>query len=155
MADMDGDKHPARPPISRVVGVLLLAGLAAVLVASSTAAASPPKERDHPAGQAQFGCHGIANAYSHVSAEQGRAIAALRAVAAKHGCDLSGVEPASHPTDEDTDDSNDDQADGPPAEVVARKCDKISEKLSEAQARPHGHSADAFARQAEKWGCLN
>jgi hypothetical protein len=33
------------------------------------------------------------------------------------------------------------------------KCDKIADKLAIAATRLHGESAEAFARQAERWGC--
>ena len=120
-------------------------------------------EDGHPA------CRGIANAFAHVSANQarnanhGNALAALTRVADMLGCDLALAAPIDDDltdTEDETDTVPDetgpaDVADpkGPPAWVVEKKCDKIAAKLAEAQARPHGKSAEAFARQAERWGC--
>jgi len=111
----------------------------------------------------------------------GNALTALTNVATKLGCDLSAVLPvtpgAKPPKDnpqagDDTTDENNaadttddnssaDQPDaGPSANepganpaVQQAKCDKIAAKLQAAQSKPHGHSADAFARQAARWGC--
>ncbi len=60
--------------------------------------------------------------------------------------------------DQDTDENNDEgRADtgghGPNNPNWQAKCDRIASKLTEAQARPHGKSADAFARQADRWEC--
>jgi hypothetical protein len=76
-----------------------------------------------------------------------------------HGCDLSAVKPVAKPGGADQDEAdeagNDQDADhgngtGPD---VAAKCTKINDKLAEAATRSHGKSADAFERQAERWGC--
>ena len=157
-ADVDTDQQPDGRHIGRIAGGFLAATIAAALIVSSVAAASPGKQHRKLSDQRQFGCNGIANAYSQVSANapdrNGRqaALDALSVVAAKKGCDLSGVEPAAHPND-GGDAEHPDSSKGPPAEVSARKCARISEKLAVAQDRPHGHSADAFARQADKWSC--
>jgi hypothetical protein len=127
------------------------------LVMQSNANPAANHEDGHPA------CTGIANAFAHVSANQqrngneGRALEALLKVADMLGCDLAvGETTNTNDTDEDAD--ADEPVDlveggGPPDWVVARKCDKIAEKLAVAQERPHGKSAEAFARQAERWDC--
>jgi hypothetical protein len=114
-------------------------------------------------------CHGITNAYSHVLANQalngngGEAMTALETTAAERGCDLSGVTPAQRPagpdrsTDQQTEDFEAGEVEavghGPDSPNWEQKCDKIAEKLVAAQARLHGKSADAFARQADRWQC--
>jgi hypothetical protein len=127
---------------------LMAVALCALVVAlvSPVAAFSSPRgqEKDRDSGDA--GCHGLVNAYAHGGS--------VEAVAEKHGCDLSGVTPAEHPTKDDVD-HDVDSAGGPPPSVVDAKCDRIAAKLDAAEDRPHGKSADAFARQAEKWGCAN
>jgi len=122
-----------------------LSALVVALVAP-VAAFSPPGglERDSDSGKA--GCHGLVNAYAHGGS--------VDAPAEKHGCDLSGITPAEHPTKND-DDEDVDSAGGPPLRVVEAKCHRIAHNLDAAEDRPHGKSADAFARQAEKWGCSN
>ena len=75
----------------------------------------------------------------------------------KHGCDLSGITPIEHPPggdpDADDEDGPPDAGHGPPADVVAAKCDRIAAKLAAAEVKLHGNSAAAFARQADKWSC--
>ena len=134
--------------IVAVVVVLSLAFLATV-AAASPAAGDKPKAREgaHPS------CHGLANAYAH-----GGDVAE---VAAAHGCDLTGITPAAHPDGDEADDNDEVEPDedddlkggGPPAEAVAAKCAQIADKLAAAEARPHGNSAAAFARQADHWSC--
>jgi hypothetical protein len=121
------------------------------LVMESNANPAANHEDGHP------GCNGIANAFAHVSANQqrngneGRALEALLRVADMLGCDLAtGETTDTSDTGEETDVT---EGGGPPEWVVANKCDKIAEKLAIAQERPHGKSADAFARQAERWDC--
>ena len=108
------------------------------------------------------GCQGIVNAYAHVSANvarngnNGNALAALSTVADRLGCDLSAPPPATANKDpydvsDGADTTNQPDADKPPSHND--KCDKIAAKLAAAQANPHGKSADAFARQADHWGC--
>lgn len=144
----------------RVALVLIVAALAVVL-ASPVIAGSPAREKHHARFGQHPGCHGTANAYSHVLAnaeadpEARASLDDLRAVADKKGCDLSGVEAATKPN-RDGDKQPDEKPDGdggPPADVVAAKCDRIEAKVQVAAAREHGNSAAAFARQAEKWSC--
>lgn len=106
------------------------------------------------------GCHGISNAYSHVLANDSRngnggsALIALEAVAAGRGCDLTGVTPAEKPAKPDRSTHEVEAVGhGPDSPNWEQKCAKIAEKLVIAQARPHGKSADAFARQADRWEC--
>ena len=56
----------------------------------------------------------------------------------------------SEPDEDATETGEDAGAAGPD---VQGKCDLIATKLAAAQARPHGKSADAFARQATRWEC--
>lgn len=146
---------PARLLAALGVGVLLIA-----VVVAPTLADSP--NRGHPkVGEAAHpSCHGLSIAFSNAlaaNAEDGGSVAALTDVAAKQGCDLSAVKPATHPegsednAHEDAEDS--DGSGGPPAEVVAAKCERIADKLAEAESRTHGNSAAAFSRQADKWSC--
>jgi hypothetical protein len=149
--------------------VLALAVIA--LVGGPTAADQPAQLTDtHP-------CQGILNAYAHAA---DAALGALQAVADRLGCDVSGVERVAkpdHPANADEPDTGDadtpddagapddagppDQAGapdnaGPPDQAgpdVAAKCTRIADKLTAAQARPHGKSADAFSRMADRWGC--
>jgi hypothetical protein len=141
----------------------MLVGALAIALAAPVIAGSPGREKqpghvgEHP------GCHGTANAYSHVLAnsetdpEARDSLHDLRAVAEKKGCDLSGVEPASNPNRDggNQPDGNSDGNAGPPADVVAAKCDRVAAKLEVAAVREHGNSAAAFARQADKWSCPN
>lgn len=130
---------------------------AAVLTLSVLWVVAPATIADQPSTQAGGNpCKGISNAYAHAAEP---ALPALTAVAEKLDCDLSGVErvakpghePKNNPEDNDPEaNENGGQAESPNAE---EKCDRIADKLSEAQARPHGKSADAFGRQAERWGC--
>ena len=137
------------------------------LVGSATVAVEPSQ----PAASGN-GCHGIVNAYAHAA---DAALPALQAVAEKLGCDLSGVERVAKPAgkpDNSAADEDDDQAEpsedanepdedanetdedaGAAGPDVQGKCDLIATGLAAAQARPHGRSADAFARQATHWGC--
>jgi hypothetical protein len=139
--------------------MLAVAAVVLVVIASPAVAGSPPRERHEVHEGGHPGCHGTANAYSHVlanaahDAEAQRSLQDLRAVAEKKGCDLSGVKPAERPKGGDGDERPGGEGDGPPADVVADKCERIGAKLDVAEARPHGNSADAFARQAEKWSC--
>jgi hypothetical protein len=148
----------------RIAGVLVAAAVAVVLIVSSTSASSRALGGHLSSDGAHPGCNGIANAHSRVIANASaenrmqRALDALASVAQKHGCDLTEVRPAEHSNRGNGDDveaagDDADERHGPPAEVVARKCDRIQDKLDRAQGREHGHSADAFARQAEKWSC--
>jgi hypothetical protein len=111
----------------------------------------------------------------------GNALTALTNVAARLGCDLTALPPVapgakppkSNPQagDDTTDETNEtdttddsssadqpdvnpttDQPGANPATQQA-KCDKIATKLQAAQAKPHGKSADEFARQADRWSC--
>jgi hypothetical protein len=134
--------------------VALLWGLAA-----ATAADQPVQ----PAGGQA--CQGLANAYAHAADP---ALASIQAAADRLGCDLANVtrvtKPArgsdgvGRPQDgpghqggiEDPRNGGSAAERGPD---VAAKCDRIAEKLAVAQARPHGKSADAFSRQAARWGC--
>ncbi len=137
--------------------VLALALFAPALVLGSDGSAPPA------VSSAGNGCQGIANAYAHVSANvarngnNGSALTALANVAAKLGCDLTVPPPASagqHPDTDKTasgDATNEDDSATP--DNKPDKCAQIALKLATAQARPHGKSADAFARQAEHWGC--
>ena len=143
------------------VALVLIVGALAIAVASPVIAGSPGREKHHARFGEHPGCRGSANAYSHVLAnaetdpEARASLDELRAVADKKGCDLSGVEPASKPNrdGEKQPNENPDGDGGPPADVVAAKCDRIDGKLDIAAAREHGNSAAAFARQAEKWSC--
>jgi hypothetical protein len=146
--------------VRRVLGAVVMSVAVIALVGSATVAVEPSQ----PAASGN-GCHGIVNAYGHAA---DAALPALQAVAEKLGCDLSGVErvakPAGKPdkseADEDNEQSEPDEdatetgedagAAGPD---VQGKCDLIATKLAAAQARPHGKSADAFARQATRWEC--
>jgi hypothetical protein len=150
-----------RALIGRFIGsllVLTVAVVALVVIASPAIAGSPPRERQKVHEGGHPGCHGIANAYSHVSAnaahdpEAARSVHDLQAVADRKGCDLSGVKPVDRPKG-DGDERPDRDGGGPPADLVADKCERIGAKLDATEARPHGNSADAFARQAEKWSC--
>jgi hypothetical protein len=143
--------------------VMAAAVIIALVAVPAIAGGQSPKQGKAHEG-AHPSCHGLANAYSHVLANAANDTEAqsskkdLRAVADKHGCDLSGVEPATHPQHEDGNAENenepsDDEGAGPPAEVIAAKCDRIAEKLAVAQARTQGHSAEAFANQADLWSC--
>lgn len=133
----------------------------AIAVAAPAIGASPGRERQKERFGAHPGCHGTANAYSNVLANAEKnpdaraSLDDLRAVAEKKGCDLSGVQPASKPNGdrENEPDGNANGDVGPPAEVVAAQCDRIAAKLEIAADRQHGNSADAFARQADKWSC--
>ena len=148
-------------PTRRVLTGFVVGALAIALIATVAMAASPARQRDKNAFGEHPGCHGTANAYSHVLAnrdtdpEARQSLDDLRAVAEKKGCDLTGVEPAQHPNRDKPDQNADGEGGqaGPPAVVVEAKCDRIADKLAVAQARTHGNSADAFARQAEKWSC--
>ena len=142
-----------------VVGVLAV-GLASPVIAGSPGRAKHQGHLgEHP------GCHGTANAYSHVLAnaetdpEARASLDDLRAVAEAKGCDLSGVEAASKPNRDRgnrPDGNSDEDADaGPPADLVAAKCDRVAAKLEVGAAGEHGNSAAAFARQADKWSCPN
>lgn len=148
--------------VGRIAGALVLALAVVGLVGAVTFAGQP-----NDSVGSENGCRGITNAYAHAA---DAALPALQAVADKLGCDLSGVERVAKPvpdkpdkaTDEDTDADEQAETDGEDADAeddsgtgpdVQAKCDKIAAKLVVAQARPHGKSADAFARQAEHWGC--
>jgi hypothetical protein len=154
---------------------LAVAIVVAVLVMPALVLGSTPGVAPSAKDAGTNGCPGIANAYAHVSANverngnNGNALTSLAGVAAKLGCDLTAPAPApgnepetDNPTgtdnasdeDNETDPNDDTSADqpGPPAQQQA-KCDKIATKLQAAQAKPHGKSADAFARQADRWGC--
>ena len=134
-----------RDLIVRSLMALTLCALVVALV-SPVAAFSAPNGREKDRDSSQAGCHGLVKAYAHGGS--------VDAVADKHGCDLSGATPVDHPTKNDDADEVDSDG-GPPRSVVEAKCDRISHKLDAAEERPHGKSADAFARQAEKWGCAN
>jgi hypothetical protein len=119
-----------------------------VVVAASVSpvvAVAPPNGQADLAMPAHAGCQGLVNAYAHGGD--------VEAVADKHGCDLSGIPPAGHSGQNNAD--GDHSEGGPPPDVVEAKCAKIAEKLASAQARPHGKSAAAFGRQADKWGRAN
>ena len=144
-----------RARLGRWLAIASAIALLAIVFVASAAAARPPNDKPKAQEGAHPSCHGLANAYAH-----GGAVAE---VAAKHGCDLTGITPVQHPANGDEDEDEDEAEDpehpdggegnGPPADVVAAKCDQIAAKLAEAEARPHGNSAAAFARQADKWGC--
>jgi hypothetical protein len=160
--------------VRRVLGAVVMSVAVIALVGSATVAVEPSL----PAASGN-GCHGIVNAYAHAA---DAALPALQAVAEKLGCDLSGVErvakPAGKPdnsaadedddqsepsedaneTDEDANETDEDANEtdedaGAAGPDVQGKCDLIATRLAAAQARPHGKSADAFARQATHWGC--
>jgi hypothetical protein len=157
----------------------LLRGLAVAItvlaIVAVPAFALQGDTRHDPAAD-QAGCVGIANAYAHVSANQerngneGNALEALAAVAEKHDCDLAtgavkphgggnGDEDKGEQKDEDADDAKD--GDDASSHVPDpnnphgwdMKCDQIAEHATTAEAREHGNSAAAFARQADHWGC--
>jgi hypothetical protein len=136
----------------RSVFAVFLAAAVAILVAS-TAFAGKPSTSSVPAGS---GCKGIRNAYAHAAPA---AQPALQRVAEKHGCDLTGVQPAVKPGNSDSDDADEDSDaseaddDAGAGPDVAAKCAKINEKLAQAALRTHGKSAAAYARQAQHWGC--
>lgn len=124
-------------------------------VMESNANPATNHEDGHP------GCKGIGNAFAHVSANhaangnEGMALESLTRVADMLGCDLALVEPIDDgTTDPETEENG-------PAHIPDpdkphgwdTKCDRIAAKLLVAQERPHGKSAEAFARQAERWGC--
>jgi hypothetical protein len=143
------------------VGLILIVGALAIALASPVIGGSPGREKQQGHFGEHPGCHGTANAYSHVLAnaetdpEARQSLEDLQAVADKKGCDLSGVEPASKPNrdGENQPDEVTDGNGGPPADVVAAKCDRIAGKIETAAGREHGNSAAAFARQADKWSC--
>jgi hypothetical protein len=145
------------------VGLVALAAVLAIAVAAPTIDASPGRERQKERFGAHPGCHGTANAYSNALAnaesdpEARQSLDDLRAVADKKGCDLSGVQPASKPNrgGDNEPEGNPDGDAGPPADVVAAKCDRIDDKLAAAHDKAHGNSAAAFANQADKWSCPN
>ena len=136
------------------VGVLVAVVSLLVAAVSPTFAGSPGRDNAKLREDAKPGCNGLVNAYAHG--------APVADVAAAHGCDLTGITPAQHPNDGDADKDGDEQnesdedadaGDGPPADVVAAKCDHIADRLAAAEARTHGNSAAAFTRQADKWSC--
>ena len=148
--------------VGRIVSAVILSVAVIALVGAATVAAGGSGQ-----SAAESSCKGVLNAYAHAADP---ALPALQAVADKHGCDVSGVErvakpgnkpdkaepnepdeDANEPADNEQDtDAEDAQGAGPD---VQAKCDRIAEKLATAQARPHGKSADAFARQAAHWSC--
>lgn len=150
---------------SLIRSVALAVAVAALLVAPS-AAANPTantEDANTDAGSSTgAACEGITTAYAHANSH---AAGALEAVAARLGCDLSGVEPVTPPGQTKSDVTSGDDSSGPNAAPPSSdsanrggpnadaKCAKIAEKLAAAQARPHGKSADAFSRQATSWGC--
>ena len=144
---------PGRARIVKWLAIATAIALLALAFVASAAAAMPANDKPKAQEGVHPSCHGLANAYAH-----GGAVAE---VAQKHGCDLTGITPIQHPAngDEDKDEAEDPEgpdggeANGPPADVVAAKCDRIADKLTTAEARPHGNSAAAFARQADKWSC--
>jgi len=138
--------------MARRSGLALLVAIAVAILVASTALAVKPTV---PGVRAGSGCLGIQDAYSHAAPA---AQPVLRRVADKHGCDLTGIEPVLTPGKSNHSDA-DQESDQPDADGeghgpdVAAKCAKISEKVAEAALRTHGKSADAFGRQAERWGC--
>jgi hypothetical protein len=127
-----------------MVGRTLRAFVLALAVVWGVAPATIADQAGHDA--VAHPCQGLLNAYAHAAEP---AIDSLRAVADAHGCDLSGVERVEKhgqgPVGADSE--NTETLD------VAAKCDRIAQKLFVAEARPHGKSADAFRRQAARWGC--
>lgn len=138
-----------RAMAKRVLGAVVTSVALIALLGSTTVAVEPGRSASHN------GCHGVVNAYAHAADP---ALDAIRAIASRLGCDLSGVEhvakPGHGPDETDETDETDEHADegGPDVQV---KCDQIDLKLAAAQARPHGGSAAAFERQATRWGCAS
>jgi hypothetical protein len=140
-----------RAALGRLLVALVVCSLLAVALVSQALADSGART-DHKFRDGA-GCNGLANAYAHG--------APVAAIAQAHGCDLSGITPARHATSGDGSDKDGenepqddtDQESRPPTEVVAVKCERIGEKLEQATGRDHGNSAEAFARQADKWSC--